>query len=50
MFESLVKVIEETGQSFKPDLAEEDRLKIENQMKTANEKYQKYIFFFKSIC
>ena len=42
MFESLVKVIEETGQSLKPDLAEEDKLKDENQMKTANEKYQKY--------
>ena len=51
MFESLVKVIEETGQSFKPDLAEEDKLKVENQMKTANalETYLKRTFRL-SIC
>lgn len=41
MFESLGKVIEETGTSFKPKLVEEDKLNMAQQLKNAREQYDR---------
>lgn len=41
MFESLGKVIEETGISFKPKLVEEDKLNMAQQLKNAREQYDR---------
>lgn len=41
MFESLGKVIEETGISFKPKLVEEDKLSMGQQLKNAREQYNR---------
>ncbi|XP_048737335.2 nesprin-1-like isoform X3 [Ostrea edulis] len=41
MFESLVKVIVETGQSFKPSLHEDEKYKLDQEIQNANENFQR---------